>query len=151
MIAGQTVTVTKKQIKIGSDIVATINSDNLELSETAKTKELLSAGGFTIKNVLLKVNYSNGDINVMNFNIDVCRPLALDKAAAGAFTDAVDLGSDIEFGKIISMKDWRGEAVTIPGTTTTAENWVHSMMLRLGHLLIRSLQMLLVSWITLRS
>ena len=121
MIAGQTVTVTKKQIKIGSDIVATINSDNLELSETAKTKELLSAGGFTIKNVLLKVNYSNGDINVMNFNIDVCRPLALDKAAAGAFTDAVDLGSDIEFGKIISMKDWRGEAVTIPGTTTTAE------------------------------
>ncbi len=121
MIAGQTVTVTKKQIKIGSDIVATINGDNLELSETAKTKELLSAGGFTIKNVLLKVNYSNGDINVMNFNIDVCRPLALDKAAAGAFTDAVDLGSDIEFGKIISMKDWRGEAVTIPGTTTTAE------------------------------
>ena len=40
------------------------------------------------------------------------------KLRAGAFTDAVDLGSDIEFGKIISMKDWRGEAVTIPGTTT---------------------------------
>lgn len=44
----------------------------------------------------------------------------MDKLAAGAFTDAVDFGSDIEFSKIISMEDWRGEAVTIPGTTTTA-------------------------------
>lgn len=120
-IDGKTVTVTNKQIKIGNDVIATITNDNLALSETAATKELLSAGGFTIKNVLLKVNYSNGDIDVMNFNIDVCRPLALDKAATGSFTDAIDFGSDIEFGKIISMKDWRGEVVTVPGTTTTAE------------------------------
>ena len=118
-----TATVTAKQIKIGNDIIATIDpqvggiveTDHIELANSDSTKALLNTGKFTIKNVVLKNTLSNGVIDVKVFDIDFVRPLAIDPKAKGAFTDAQDMGDDLAYTDLISMTDWRGYAVAVEG------------------------------------
>ena len=122
-----TVIVTNDQITKGGEVIATIVDDRIVLTPSLATQELLNTGKFTINNVYLVVTLPNGELIAKDFNIDIVRPLNINPLASKAFTDAQDLGDEIDLDEILSMYDWRGASyvVTFPGdgvTPTTPEN-----------------------------
>ena len=111
----------------GGEVIAEIKNDRIVLTPSLATQELLNTGKFTINNVYLVVTLPNGELIAKDFNIDIVRPLNINPLASKAFTDAQDLGDEINLDEILSMYDWRGASyvVTFPGdgvTPTTPEN-----------------------------